>query len=706
MRVFILILYLWYLNQLLLILTINYSQFGYYEHVFGQFQLLELKIQRKSLFFNQQYIYFQNLFLQKQMNKIIQDKNYQTQQFEEITSLIYKITDRQSKFAELHNQVEESIQKIINVSQKQFEKVIKKKQREFRQIVQDHDERIKKITQEYHISQNNQILQQNQKKLEYIQIFESLYYEYQQFIAFFDHDQQAENNNYIMMIYDILTDNQVFHEDQRLNQSLLNEYIKQNKMNKILSLHASLKLVISQLQKIEENFKLSKNNSKNIQYLNSLNERLKAFIENLKYGLNKLDILLQEIQVNNEDQKELDSRIHSNLILINQVIKNHQDKKMIEYEDLNKTNENLIKIINRLSEINYKLKLQQKQNYEDVQLLMELYYLTNDKTPSLQPLSRKSTIKLTKPISYQRTRIYSETKKEVHFDLSSRNSIKEINFESQVLYQSPLIIQPQIVNQPTITDVSLFTSGQSLNKIKTLKYFDKQWTSKHQTNVDKKTAIPIKCQCPPQCSCQGLLIKQIHTCNKQLYINSIGQLICQQCIFTQNIQDYSFYCPHTRTKNKFKTSKDFLEAFWQHIKTLTINQQIVDFWNHLQLSCQQMFQINSFPTLEIQNIINFIGFCPAQCKCIHKQSRQQYHQCQNQLYITSDGLIHCKKCNFQGDTKQYFYYCPDTKTFNIYRSGEEFIQSLDFILETGNQQQFNNQLIQQLRLKIPSVLWE
>lgn len=30
---------------------------------------------------------------------------------------------------------------------------------------------------------------------------------------------------------------------------------------------------------------------------------------------------------------------------------------MVEYEDLNKTNENLIKIINRLSEINYKLKL-------------------------------------------------------------------------------------------------------------------------------------------------------------------------------------------------------------------------------------------------------------------------------------------------------------------------------------------------------------
>ncbi|CAD8170248.1 unnamed protein product [Paramecium octaurelia] len=665
---------------------------------------------KENLCFQIINIFFsKNSSLQKIMNKFNQDKIYQASQHEEITSLIYKITDRQTKFAELHNQVEESIQKVINVSQKQFEKVMKRKQKEFRQILQDHDERIKKITKEYHTSQNNQILYQNQKKSEYIRIFESLYYEYQQFIAFFDHDQQAENSNYIMMIYEILTESQVFHEDQRLNETLLNEYLKQHKMNKILSLHTSLKLIIPQLQKVEENLKLSKINSKKGQYLNTLNERLKVFIENLKYGLSQLEMFLSQIQENNQVQKELDTRIHSNLILINQLLKNHQDRKMTEYEDLSKTNEQLIKIINRLSDINYKLKLQQKQNYEDVQQLMELYYLQNDKAPSLQPLSRKSTIKIIKPISYQRTRIFSETKKEVHFDLSSRNSIKEINLESQILYQSPLIIQPQIVNQPTITDVSLFTSGQSLNKIKTQKYFDKNWTSKHQTNVDKKTAIPIKCQCPPQCSCQALLIIHVHTCNKQLYINSIGQLLCQQCLFTQNIQDYSFYCPHTRTKNKFKSSKDFLEAFWQHIKTLTMNQQIVDFWNHLQSSCQQMFQTNPFSTLEIQNVMNFIAFCPAQCKCSHQQSRQQYHLCQNQLYITSDGLVHCKKCNFNGDPKQYICYCPDMKTFNIFRSGEEFVQSLDLILEIGNQQQqqkLQNQFIQQLRQKIPFILWE
>ncbi|CAD8200923.1 unnamed protein product [Paramecium pentaurelia] len=636
------------------------------------------------------------------MNKFIQDKNYQSSQLEEITSLIYKITDRQSKFADLHNQVEESIQKIINVSQKQFEKVMKKKQKEDRQIAQDHDERIKIIQQEYQISQNNLISQLCQSKSEYLQILESLYYEYQQFIAFFDHDQQAENNNYIMIIYEILTDSQVFHDDQRMNETLLTEYLTQHKGNKIQSLHTSLKMIIFQLQKIEENFKFSKNNTKKEQYLQQLNERLKQFIENLKYGLSKLDMLLQEIQEYNEAQKEQDTRIQANLSLINSILKGHQDKKIAEYEDFKKTNENLIKIINRLQEINYKLKLQQKQNYEDVSQLMELYYIQNDKAPSLQPLQRKSTIKIIKPISYQRSRIYSETKKEVHFDLSSRTSIKETNLESQILYQSPLIIQPQIITQPTISDVSLFTSGQSLNKLKTQKYSDKQWTSKHPTNVDKKTAIPIKCQCPPQCSCQALLIIQVHTCNKQLYINSIGQLLCQQCFFTQNIQDYNFYCPHTRTKNKFKSSKDFLEAFWQHIKTLTMNQQIVDFWNNLQLSCQQMFQINPFSYPEIQNHINFIGFCPAQCKCNHKQSRQQYHLCQNYLYISSDGLIHCKKCNFYGDPKQYFYYCPETKTFNIYRSGEEFIQSLDFIHDAGNQQQF----LRQLRLKIPSVLWE
>ncbi|CAD8098882.1 unnamed protein product [Paramecium primaurelia] len=636
------------------------------------------------------------------MNKFIQDKNYQSSQLEEITSLIYKITDRQSKFADLHNQVEESIQKIINVSQKQFEKVMKKKQKEDRQIAQDHDERIRIIQQEYQISQNNLISQLCQSKSEYLHILESLYYEYQQFIAFFDHDQQAENNNYIMIIYEILTDSQVFHDDQRMNETLLTEYLTQHKVNKIQSLHTSLKMIIFQLQKIEENFKFSKNNTKKEQYLQQLNERLKQFIENLKYGLNKLDMLLQEIQEYNEAQKEQDTRIQANLSLINSILKGHQDKKIAEYEDFKKTNENLIKIINRLQEINYKLKLQQKQNYEDVSQLMELYYIQNDKAPSLQPLQRKSTIKIIKPISYQRSRIYSETKKEVHFDLSSRTSIKETNLESQILYQSPLIIQPQIITQPTISDVSLFTSGQSLNKLKTQKYSDKQWTSKHPTNVDKKTAIPIKCQCPPQCSCQALLIIQVHTCNKQLYINSIGQLLCQQCFFTQNIQDYNFYCPHTRTKNKFKSSKDFLEAFWQHIKTLTMNQQIVDFWNNLQLSCQQMFQINPFSYPEIQNHINFIGFCPAQCKCNHKQSRQQYHLCQNYLYISSDGLIHCKKCNFYGDPKQHFYYCPETKTFNIYRSGEEFIQSLDFIHDAGNQQQF----LRQLRLKIPSVLWE
>ncbi|CAD8204581.1 unnamed protein product [Paramecium octaurelia] len=636
------------------------------------------------------------------MNKFIQDKNYHPSQLEEITSLIYKITDRQSKFADLHNQVEESIQKIINVSQNQFEKVMKKKHKEDRQLTQEHDERIQIIQQEYLISQDSLIQQICQRKSEYLQILESLYYEYSQFISFFDHDEQAENNNYILIIYEILTDSQVFRDDQRLNQTLLTEYISQNKVNKIQSLHASLKLTISQLQKIEENFKFSKNNSKKEQYLHSLNERLNSFIENLKYGQSKLDMLLQEMQECNGAQKEQDARIQANLSLISQILKSHQDKKMAEYENFKKSNENLIKIINRLSEINYKLKLQQKQNYEDVSQLMELYYIQNDKAPSLQPLQRKSTIKIIKPISYQRSRIYSEAKKEVHFDLSSRTSMKETNLESQILYQSPLIIQPSLVTQPTISDVSLFTSGQSLNKLKTQKNSDRQWTSKYPTNVDKKTAIPIKCQCPPQCSCQALLIIQVHSCNKQLYINSIGQLLCQQCFFTQNIQDYNFYCPYTRTKNKFKSSKDFLEAFWQHIKTLTMNQQIVDFWNNLQLSCQQMFQINPFSHSDNQNQINFIGFCPAQCKCNHNQSRQQYHLCQNNLYISSDGLINCKKCNFYGDPKQHFYYCPETKTFNIYRSGEEFIQSLDFISDARSQQQF----LRQLRLNIPSVLWE
>ncbi|CAD8070660.1 unnamed protein product [Paramecium sonneborni] len=641
------------------------------------------------------------------MNKLSQDKNQQTLQFEEITSLIYKITDRQSKFADLHNQIEESIQKIISVSQKQYEKAMKKKHRELRQIVQDHEERIKKIREEYLISQNNSNLELSSKKQDYVQILESLYHEYSQFIAFFDHDQQAENNNHIMTIYEVLIDSQVFHEDQRLNETLLTEYLSKQKMNKIQSLHASLKLIISQLQKIEENFQFQKNNSKKEKYLHSLNERLKAFIKNLKYGLSQLDKHLNLILESNEALKEQDVRIESNLNLINSILKNHQDKKLAENEDLKKTNENLVKIINRLSEINYKLKLQQKQNYEDVQQLMELYYIQNDKAPSLQPLARKSTIKLTKPISYQRSRIYSETKKEVPFDQSSRTSFKDTNnIESQVLYQSPLLIQPSLVPQPTISDVSLFTSGQSLNKMKTQKYFDKQWTQKHPTIVDKKTAIPIKCQCPPQCSCQALLIIQVHSCNKQLYINSIGQLLCQQCIFTQNISDYNFYCPHTRTKNKFKSSKDFLEAFWQHIKTLTINQQIVDFWNHLQLNCQQMFQTNLFNTNQTNNLINFVGFCPSQCKCTKRESRQQYHLCQNYLYITSDGLIHCKKCNFFGDPKQHFSYCPDTQTFNIYRSGEEFIQSLDFILDSGNQQQLNTQFLKQIRSKIFSVPWE
>ncbi|CAD8090757.1 unnamed protein product [Paramecium sonneborni] len=637
------------------------------------------------------------------MNKLNQDKNYQTQQFEEITSLIYKITDRQSKFADLHNQVEESISKIINMSQKQYEKVMKKKNRELRQIVQDHDERIRKIREEYIISQNKQNFEISLRKSDYLQIMESLYYEYSQFIAFFDHDQQAENNNHIMAIYEVLTDSQVFHEDQRLNETLLTEYLNHQKMSKIQSLHNSLKSVISQLQKIEENLKFSKNNNKKEQSLHSLNERLKAFIQNLKYGLTQLDRVLQEILESDETQKEQDIRIQSNINLIHSILKNHQDKKLAEHEDIKKTNENLVKIINRLSDINYKLKIQQKQNYEDVQQLMELYYIQNDKAPSLQPLARKSTIKLTKPICYQRSRIYSETKKEVHFDVLSQTSFKDTSLESQILYQSPIQIQSSLVTQPTMSDVSLFTSGQSLNKMKTSK---QSWTSKHSTNVDKKTAIPIKCQCPPQCSCQALLIIQVHSCNKQLYINSIGQLLCQQCTFTQNIQDYNFYCPHTRTKNKFKNSKDFLEAFWQHIKTLTINQQIVDFWNHLQLSCQQMFQTNLFFTNETQNLQNFVGFCPAQCKCIKRQSRQQYHLCQNQLYITSDGLIHCKKCNFYGDSKQHFFYCPDTKIFNIYRSGDEFIQSLDFMFDSGQQQQFNTQFLTQLRLKISTVLWE
>lgn len=44
---------------------------------------------------------------------------------------------------------------------------------------------------------------------------------------------------------------------------------------------------------------------------------------------------------------------------------------------------------------------------------------------------------------------------------------------------------------------------------------------------------------------------------------------------------YNFNCPQKKVKNKFRTCQEFLDAIWNNIKTLTINQEIVEFWGRL-----------------------------------------------------------------------------------------------------------------------------
>ncbi|CAD8187466.1 unnamed protein product [Paramecium octaurelia] len=648
--------------------------------------------------------------------KNIIDSDFQSNVInQDLKPFVQKIQDRQKRLQELSKQLEENIQKSLSINSIIFERELRNKQKEMRKIKLENEKRVTKIKKEYDLTENSNLSKLLQKQQEYISNYEQLYQEEIHFVKFID--QQTKNSSYYTVINSILNDSLIFSGFKLDNSNVL-EYLTGHNKQKLPNFHNSLKSTIQQLQNIEENLLIILNSNNHDSQLQLLQQSLSNFINILKTTQTQIDEILLEMELIQKEISDSDKIRKNNIILIQSIIKENQDQKELEIQEYIKTNDNLIKHLFSSIEINRKYSIFLLQSNEDLQKLSQLseIQLQNKFQIENKKQNKQGCVQLKKvpTVLLSRTRIYSDHKKDINdiLNLSNDQSLEMISRkdimakESSFLYQSQQTINfEKSTSNSTLQKQFSQIYVQSPNSTKYIEkkspHISHNATYKTIAHSDKKTALPLRCACPPQCLCSAQTIVQIHSCNCQLYINSRGYIMCQQCQFSQQIQDYGFYCPQNRQKNKFKNYQDFFISFWLHLITLTINEQIVEFWDNLQVNCQQQWiqykQIDFNDLTDEVSFMNFIAYCPLNSKCYHKTSQQQIHFCQSPLIISSLGEIVCKKCNFQGSPQFHFIQCPEQKEFYYYQNADLFLNSIDLNHSNFESEKQNQEFLSKLR---------
>ncbi|CAD8103101.1 unnamed protein product [Paramecium sonneborni] len=637
---------------------------------------------------------------------------------QELKPFVQKIQDRQKRLSELSKQLEENIQKSLSINSTIFEKELKNKQKEMRRTKLENEKRVTKIKKEYDLTENSNLSKLLQKQQEYITNYEQLYQEEMHFIKFID--QHTKNSSYFTVINSILNDSLIF-SGQKLDNTSVLEYLTGQNKNKIPNFHNSIKLTIQQLLNIEENLLslFNSNNSVSDSQLQLLSQSLTNFINILKTTQTQIDEILLEMESIQKEIYETDKIRKNNIILIQSIIKDNQDQKELEIQEFIKLNDNLLKQLFSVIEINRKYQIFQQQSNEDIQKIFQLSEIQFQNKFQIEhkKQSKQGCVQLKKlstVLLQSRLRINSDHKKDLNDILNNSNDQSQENgskrdvmaLESSFLYQSQQTLNSErsILNstaQKQNSPVYVRSPNSTKYLEKKSHHIPHSQTYKTIAHVDKKTALPLRCICPPQCLCSAQIIMQIHSCNNQLYINSKGYVMCQQCLFSQQIQEYGFFCPQNRQKNKFKNYQDFFFSFWLHLSTLTVNEQIVEFWNNLQVNCQQQWmqdkQIEFNDLTDEISFINFVAYCPFNSKCYHKTSQQQMHFCQCPLLINSLGELICKKCNFFGSPQFHFIQCPEQKEYYYYQNIDLFLNSIDLNNSNFESEKQNIEFLSKLR---------
>ncbi|CAK93864.1 unnamed protein product (macronuclear) [Paramecium tetraurelia] len=649
----------------------------------------------------------------KNAHQDIIDSDFQSNVInQELKSFVQKIQDRQKRLSELSKQLEETIQKSLSINSTIFERELRSKQKEMRKTKLENEKRVTKIKRDYDLTENSNLSKLLQKQQEYRTHYDQLYQEEIHFVKFLD--QQTKNSSYFSVINSILNDSLIF-SGQKLDNSSVLEYLTGQNKHKIPNFHNSIKLTIQQLQNIEENlqFIVNSNNMTDSQ-LQLLQQSLSNFINVLKTTQTSIDEILLEMELIQKEISDSDKIRKNNIILIQSIIKENQDQKESEIQEFIKLNDSLLKQLMSVVEINRRYSIFQLQSNEDLQKLSQLSEIQFQSICQIENKKQNkqgcASLKKIPTVLLSKSRKFSDHYKELNELINKSNDqslelgVKRdsMALESSFLYQSQQATNPE----KPILNILLQKQMRSQSPNST-KHIEKKSplihhiTYKTIAHVDKKTALPLRCSCPPQCLCSSQIITQIHQCNCQLYINSKGYIMCQQCQFSQQIQDYGFYCPQNRQKNKFKNYEDFLFSFWLHLTTLTINEQIVEFWDNLQVNCQRQWiqckQIEFNDQMDETNVINLIAYCPSNSKCYHKTSQQQIHFCQSPLLINSLGELICRKCNFFGNPQFHFIQCPEQKGFYFYQNIDLFLNSIDLNNSNFESEKQNLEFLQKLR---------
>ncbi|CAD8106203.1 unnamed protein product [Paramecium sonneborni] len=638
----------------------------------------------------------------------ILDLDFQKELYQEdLKKLVTNIQDKQKSYNDTRLLQSELVQKIIKICYQKYEDDIIKKRIELQELKSRSEEQKAKQDEEY----NNLEMELKNKIVNVFIRFQKYYDKIAQEKTKLEELIVGDqiDGDYILILQSVhqsLSDFELAKDNECINQqtflSLKSPNVHTKQHQKMSHLNSYVNTLITKIEYGDQQILNNQSENSQIQIilsqkLTSLKQQIRQLQQfnhdcvqevfdlqsdflNSQRNLKNMRLNIQNSFAKEEEQKcaeiiqleQLKSDMDKNYKSYTQIVLQGNSQKK-DYE------ENIIRLISLSNSLIQSL----NNSIEQFRLQLEAFSLTPDsKTPSSTSIKK---INIQNPYKkYQNDKIQTEP--------STYNIQKSIYFRRK----------PQVEKLGSIkTDENNITSFSSI-----FKQTSQSPNFRNQILPEKQTALPLKCSCPPECLCQQYIQEQLHTCNNQLYINQKGILLCQVCQISFQINEHQFYCQFNKTKNKFKQFHDFIHSFWKYIISLTLNQQIVDFWIGLIINCKQQWQNGSprLPSIKQDEIIvNFQSNCPNQSFCNHKSLLPQIHStCNTPLQLSNYGDVICKRCQYSMFIQYHLIQCHENNQFYAFQSVEEFILSIDPYIKQLIRQEKNdcNQFLQSLIINL------
>ncbi|CAK93660.1 unnamed protein product (macronuclear) [Paramecium tetraurelia] len=638
----------------------------------------------------------------------ILDLDFQKELYQEdLKKLVSNIQDKQKSYNDIRFQQNELVQKIIRICYQKFEDDIIKKRIDLQELKQKSEQQKAIQDEEYsnlELELKNKIVNvfiRFQKYYEKITQEKSKLEEY-----IVGNLIDSEYNLILQSVHQSLTDFELAKENECINQqtflSLKSPNVHTKQHQKMSHLNSYVNTLITKIENADQQVLNIKSENTQVQIILSQKlTSLKQYIRQLQqfnndsvqevfdlqsdFLTNHRNLKNNRLNIQNSFSKD-EELICADIIQLEQQ-KSDMDKSYKSYTQVilqgNNQRKDFEENVFRLISLSNSLIQSLNNSIEQFRSQLEAFSLTPDsKTPTTT--------------SNKKHNILNPYKKIINDKIQTEPST--YNLQKSMYFRR----KPQVEKLGSIkTDENNVTSFQSV-----FKQTSQSPNFRNQILPEKQTALPLKCTCPPECQCQQYIQEQMHSCNNQLYINQKGILLCQVCQISFSINEHYFYCQFNKTKNKFKQFQDFIHSFQKYIISLTLNQQIVDFWIGLVINCKQQWQ-NGSPRLpsikQDEIIINFLSGCPNQSNCNHKNILPQIHSiCNTPLQLSNYGEVICKRCQYSIFIQYHLIQCPENNQFYAFWSVEEIILSIDPYIKQLMRQEKNdcNQFLQSLIINL------